>query len=88
MSSQKPEVFQAITGMHQGLFPHAFCKILPDILGGDPEYCTVIHSDGKQLLTSVCASMHLSVHSFMDVCFQGPEVRVVLHTCIGKRRGI
>jgi len=46
VSSQKTDVHNAIKEMDKGLFPNAFCKILPDILGGDKEYCNIMHADG------------------------------------------
>ena len=46
VSASKEEVYQAIEHLDRGLFPKAFCKIIPDILGGDPDYCNVMHADG------------------------------------------
>ncbi|MFA6652689.1 MAG: AIR synthase related protein, partial [Bacteroidales bacterium] len=46
VSSSKNEVHSALEGFDKGLFPGAFCKIIPDILTGDPEYCLVMHADG------------------------------------------
>jgi phosphoribosylformylglycinamidine cyclo-ligase len=45
VSADKEEVHRAIQNMDKGLFPSAFCKILPDIAGGDPEYCNIMHAD-------------------------------------------
>lgn len=45
VSSDKKEVHQAIHNMDKGLFPNAFCKILPDLLAGDPNFCNVMHVD-------------------------------------------
>ncbi len=45
VSSQKEEVHKAIAHMDKGLFPNAFCKILPDFAAGDAEYCNVMHAD-------------------------------------------
>jgi phosphoribosylformylglycinamidine cyclo-ligase len=45
VSSQKEEVHKAIAHMDKGLFPTAFCKILPDFAGGDDAYCNVMHAD-------------------------------------------
>lgn len=45
-SADKGEVHKAIAGEHPGLFPGAFCKVLPDTLTGDPEQCMLIHADG------------------------------------------
>ncbi len=45
VSSQKEEVHKAIAHMDKGLFPNAFCKILPDFAAGDGAYCNVMHAD-------------------------------------------
>ena len=46
VSAQKEDVHQAIANVGKGLFPQAFCKIVPDTLTGDPEYALVMHADG------------------------------------------
>jgi len=46
VSSGKEDVHNAIKNIDKGLFPHAFCKIVPDMLAGDADYCTVMHADG------------------------------------------
>lgn len=46
VSASKEDVHNAIKHVDKGLFPTAFCKIIPDILGGDPEYCNIMHADG------------------------------------------
>lgn len=46
VSSRKEDVHQAIQDIDRGLFPNAFCKVLPDILGGDADYCNIMHADG------------------------------------------
>jgi phosphoribosylformylglycinamidine cyclo-ligase len=46
VSASKEDVHQAISNINKGLFPKAFCKIIPDILGGDPRWCNVMHADG------------------------------------------
>ncbi|MCX8080936.1 MAG: AIR synthase-related protein [Bacteroidia bacterium] len=46
VSSTKQEVHAAIKNLDKGLFPNAFCKILPDYLGNDEKYVTVMHADG------------------------------------------
>ena len=46
VSASKEDVHQAIRNIDKGLFPRAFCKIVPDILGNDPLYCNVMHADG------------------------------------------
>lgn len=46
VSAQKEEVHEAVKNLDQGLYPHAFCKIYPDYLGGDAGYVNVMHADG------------------------------------------
>jgi phosphoribosylformylglycinamidine cyclo-ligase len=46
VSSAKEDVHRALRDADKGLFPNAFCKVVPDILTGDPEYCLVMHADG------------------------------------------
>lgn len=47
VSSTKGEVHQAIKNIDKGLYPQAFCKVIPDVLTGDPDYAIVMHADGK-----------------------------------------
>jgi phosphoribosylformylglycinamidine cyclo-ligase len=56
-SADKGEVHKAIAGEHPGLFPGAFCKVLPDTLTGDPEQCMLIHADGAGT-KSILAYLH------------------------------
>jgi phosphoribosylformylglycinamidine cyclo-ligase len=53
VSSGKEDVHAAIENIDKGLFPEAFCKIVPDILGGDEGYCNVMHSDGAGTKSSL-----------------------------------
>ncbi len=53
VSASKEDVHQAIRNIDKGLFPNAFCKIVPDILGGDPLYCNVMHADGAGTKSSL-----------------------------------
>lgn len=46
VSAQKEEVHAAVKNLDQGLFPHAFCKVYPDYLGGDDNYVNIMHADG------------------------------------------
>lgn len=46
VSAQKEEVHAAVKKLDQGLFPHAFCKIYPDFLGGNDDYVNIMHADG------------------------------------------
>ena len=53
VSSAKEDVHNAIKNIDKGLFPKAFCKIVPDYLSGDPEYCLVMHADGAGTKSSL-----------------------------------
>lgn len=53
VSSQKEDVHAAIKNIDKGLFPQAFCKIVPDYLGGDENYCNVMHADGAGTKSSL-----------------------------------
>ena len=53
VSSTKEDVHAAIKNIDQGLFPGAFCKIIPDRLTGDKEYCTIMHADGAGTKSSL-----------------------------------
>ena len=53
VSASKEDVHNAIKNIDKGIFPKAFVKIIPDILGGDPEYCNIMHADGAGTKSSL-----------------------------------
>lgn len=53
VSASKEDVHNAIKNIDKGIFPKAFCKIIPDILGGDPEWCNIMHADGAGTKSSL-----------------------------------
>ena len=53
VSASKEEVHNAIKNIDKGIFPQAFCKIIPDILGGEPDYCNIMHADGAGTKSSL-----------------------------------
>ncbi len=53
VSASKEDVHNAIKNVDKGIFPKAFCKIIPDILGGDPEWCNIMHADGAGTKSSL-----------------------------------
>ena len=53
VSASKEDVHNAIKNIDKCIFPGAFCKIIPDILGGDPEYCNIMHADGAGTKSSL-----------------------------------
>ncbi|QJW87969.1 phosphoribosylformylglycinamidine cyclo-ligase [Spirosoma taeanense] len=53
VSASKEDVHNAIAELDKGLFPKAFCKIVPDTLAGDPDFCTIMHADGAGTKSSL-----------------------------------
>ncbi|CAN5585001.1 AIR synthase-related protein [soil metagenome] len=53
VSASKEDVHDAIAQLDKGLFPKAFCKIVPDTLAGDPDFCTIMHADGAGTKSSL-----------------------------------
>ena len=53
VSAAKEDVHAAIRNIDKGLYPQAFCKIIPDILGGDADYCNIMHADGAGTKSSL-----------------------------------
>ncbi len=53
VSASKEDVHNAIRNIDKGIFPKAFCKIIPDILAGDPDYCNIMHADGAGTKSSL-----------------------------------
>ncbi|MBR6283522.1 MAG: phosphoribosylformylglycinamidine cyclo-ligase [Muribaculaceae bacterium] len=53
VSASKQDVHNAIKNIDKGLFPKAFCKIIPDLLGLDPEWCNIMHADGAGTKSSL-----------------------------------
>jgi len=53
VSSKKEDVHKAISKLDKGLYPNAFCKIIPDYLGGDDAYCNIMHADGAGTKSSL-----------------------------------
>ena len=53
VSSSKEDIHKALAGIDKGIYPKAFCKIVPDLLGGDPDYCDIVHADGAGTKSSL-----------------------------------
>lgn len=53
VSASKEDVHAAIKNVDKGLYPKSFCKIIPDILGGDPAWCNIMHADGAGTKSSL-----------------------------------
>lgn len=53
VSAEKEDIHNAIKNLDKGLYPNAFCKIIPDILGNDNDYCNIMHADGAGTKSSL-----------------------------------
>jgi len=53
VSASKEDVHAAIRNIDKGLFPRAFCRIVPDLIGGDPGWCNIMHADGAGTKSSL-----------------------------------
>ncbi|RRD02397.1 AIR synthase-related protein [Prevotella sp. OH937_COT-195] len=86
VSAAKEDVHNAIKNIDKGIFPLAFCKIIPDILGGDPEYCNIMHADGAGTKSSL-AYMYWKETGDLSVWKGIAQDAIVMNTddllCIG-----
>ncbi|MDD7304921.1 MAG: AIR synthase-related protein [Bacteroidaceae bacterium] len=86
VSAAKEDVHNAIKNIDKGLFPQAFCKIIPDILGGDPDYCNIMHADGAGTKSSL-AYMYWKETGDLDVWKGIAQDALVMNTddllCVG-----
>lgn len=53
VSASKEDVHAAVRNLDKGIYPNAFCKVIPDILGGNDEYCNIMHADGAGTKSSL-----------------------------------
>ena len=86
VSAAKEDVHNAIKNIDKGIFPQAFCKIIPDILGGDPEYCNIMHADGAGTKSSL-AYMYWKETGALSVWKGIAQDAIVMNTddllCVG-----
>lgn len=86
VSAAKEDVHDAIRNIDKGIFPQAFCKIIPDILGGDPAYCNIMHADGAGTKSSL-AYMYWKETGDLNVWKGIAQDAVVMNTddllCVG-----
>ncbi|MFB0944892.1 MAG: phosphoribosylformylglycinamidine cyclo-ligase [Spirosomataceae bacterium] len=86
VSASKEDVHKAIENLDKGLFPKAFCKISPDILGGDADYCNIMHADGAGTKTSL-AYLYWKETSDLSVWKGIAQDAIVMNTddllCVG-----
>lgn len=86
VSASKEDVHQAIKNLDKGIFPNGFCKIVPDILGGDSAYCNIMHADGAGTKSSL-AYMYWKETGDLSVWKGIAQDAVVMNTddliCVG-----
>ena len=86
VSAAKEDVHAAIKNIDKGIFPQAFCKIIPDILGGDPDYCNIMHADGAGTKSSL-AYMYWKETGDLSVWKDIAQDAIVMNTddllCVG-----
>ena len=86
VSAAKEDVHNAIKNIDKGIFPQAFCKIIPDILGGDPEYCNIMHADGAGTKSSL-AYLYWKETGDLSVWKGSAQDAIVMNTddllCVG-----
>jgi phosphoribosylformylglycinamidine cyclo-ligase len=91
VSAAKEDVHAAISKLDKGLFPNAFCKVIPDYLGNDPEYCLVMHADGAGTKSSL-AYLYWKETGDLSVWKGIAQDAVVMNTddllCVGITEGI
>jgi len=91
VSASKEDVHNAIRNIDRGLFPKAFCKIVPDILGGDDDYCNIMHADGAGTKSSL-AYMYWKETGDMSVWKGIARDAIVMNTddllCVGAYENI
>ena len=86
VSASKEDVHEAIKNLDKGLFPNAFCKIVPDFLGGDPGYCNIMHADGAGTKSSL-AYMYWKETGDLSVWKDIAQDAIIMNTddllCVG-----
>ena len=86
VSSSKSEIHQAIKNIDPGLIPGAFCKVLPDSLTGDPDYCILMHADGagtKSSLAYVYWKETGDISVFKDIAMDSLVMNLDDLACVG-----
>lgn len=86
VSAAKEDIHKAISKLDKGLYPNAFCKIVPDILGNDPDYCNIVHADGAGTKSSL-AYLYWKETGDMNVWEGVAQDAIVMNTddlmCVG-----
>lgn len=103
VSSDKEDVHAAIRNVDKGLFPGAFCKVVPDFLGGDQNYCNIMHADGAGTKSSLAyvfwketgdisvwkgIAQDAVVMNLDDLLCAGATDNILLSSTIGRNRNL
>jgi len=103
VSSQKEDVHAAIKNMDKGLFHQAFCKIVPDYLGGDERFCNIMHADGAGTKSSLAylywketgdlsvwkgIAQDAIVMNLNDLLCVGAFDKIILSSTIGRNKNL
>jgi phosphoribosylformylglycinamidine cyclo-ligase len=103
VSAQKEDVHKAIKNVDKGLFPKAFCKIVPDHLTGDEDYCLVMHADGAGTKSSLAymywketgdttvwkgIAQDAQIMNIDDLLCVGATDNIVLSSTIGRNKNL
>ena len=103
VSASIEDVHNAIKNVDKGIFPKAFCKIIPDILGGDPEYCNIMHADGAGTKSSLAyaywretgdisvwkgIAQDALIMNIDDLLCVGATDRILLSSTIGRNKNL
>jgi phosphoribosylformylglycinamidine cyclo-ligase len=91
VSSSKEDVHAAISKLDKGLFPNAFCKVVPDLVAGDPDWCNIMHADGAGTKSSL-AWMYWQETGDLSVWRGIAQDAIVMNTddllCVGATQDI
>lgn len=103
VSASKEDVHQAISKIDKGLFPHAFCKIVPDTLTGSNEHCIIMHADGAGTKSSLAymywketgdlsvwkgIAQDAVIMNIDDLICVGATNNILLSSTIGRNKGL
>ncbi|MBR1775170.1 MAG: phosphoribosylformylglycinamidine cyclo-ligase [Bacteroidales bacterium] len=103
VSAKKEDVHNAIKNIDKGLFPNAFCKVIPDILGGDKDFCNIMHADGAGTKSSLAymywkltgdlsvwkgIAQDAVVMNTDDLLCAGVTDNILLSSTIGRNKGL
>lgn len=91
VSASKEDVHNAIKNLDKGVFPNAFCKVVPDLIAGDPDYCNIMHADGAGTKSSL-AYLYWKETGDIDVWKGIAQDAIIMNTddllCVGATQNI